>query len=73
MVFYMSPIHHIAHLQPHFKFVATPECNYCILRAQLVLQSSLFDNVTFRHVTFLAFAFEQCSQEIFEGYLFSYI
>jgi hypothetical protein len=71
--FYMSPIHHIAHLQPLFQFLTTPECNYYILHAQLVLPSSLFDNVTFRHVAFLAFPFEQHSQEIFEGYLFSYI
>jgi hypothetical protein len=65
----MSPIYHIAHLQPLFKFLATPECNYCILHAHLVLPSSLFDNVTFRHMAFLAFPFEQRSQEIFEGYL----
>jgi len=65
----MSPIHHIAHLQPRFQFLATPECNYCILHAQLVLPSSSFDNVTFRHVAFLAFPFKQRSQGIFEGYL----
>jgi len=35
-MFYMIPIHHIAHLQPLFQFLATPECNYYILRAQLV-------------------------------------
>jgi len=69
----MSPIHHISHLQPQFQFLATPKCNYCILHAQLVLPSLSFDNVTSRHVTFLAFAFERRSREIFEGYLFSYI
>lgn len=73
MVFYVSPIHHIAQLQPQFQFLATPECNYCILHAQLVLPSSLFDNVTFQHVAFLAFPYKQRSQEIFQGSLFSYI
>jgi hypothetical protein len=70
MVFYMSPIHHIAHLQPLFQFLTTPECNYYILHAQLVLPYSLFNNVTFRHVAFLAFPFEQRSREIFQGICF---